>query len=45
MAIFSPMLAGVLVLGTVTTADLPAQETCSEMHPYITGGDAAVTHI
>lgn len=45
MAIIGPVLAGMLVLGAVTTADQPTNEACPEMDPGISDGDTPVTDI
>ena len=44
MAILLPVLAGMPVLGLVTTAHHPALETRPEMHPSVSGGDTSIAN-
>jgi len=44
MTILFPMLAGMSVLGLVTTANHPALETSPEMHPGVSGGNTSIAN-
>jgi hypothetical protein len=45
MAVFDPVLAGVFVLGTVTTSDEPTSQAGPEMNPGVAQSDATIAAI